>query len=720
MSLRRGSLISLMIASFFCAIPLSRFTQGETGVARVDQPLTDATPVARVIPHEETRFGTKVVDNYYWLREKSSPEVIKYLEQENAYTAAMTRDLKPFEDALYNEMLSHVKQTDLDVPVRRGDYLYYSRTEEGKQYPIRCRKKGSMEGNKEEILLDLNELAQGKKFVGLGAFVVSDDQNLLAYTLDYTGYRQFTLHVKDLRTGATLPDAIDRVDSVAWAGDNRTLFLTTEDEITKRVNRAWRHTIGQKDVDPIYEEKDDAFELNVDKTRDKKYVLLGASSTDTSDVRYLRADQPQGAFTLFLPREKGQRYFVDHREDLFYIRSNKGATNFQVFTAPVDDPNPKNWNVFIAHDKDVLVEDIELFRNFAVAVERSQALNRLRVFDFKSRKWSAIAFPEPLYSVFPGDTPEFTSTTYRYRYQSLVTPASVFDYDTETGKSILRKQQEVPGGYDPSQYVSERQWVTVRDGVTVPLSIVYKKGFQRDGTRPLLLYGYGAYGIAMPATFSASRLVLLDRGLAFVMAHIRGGTDLGEQWHDSGKLMHKKNTFNDFIDCAEYLIREKWTSSEHLLIEGGSAGGLLMGAVVNMRPDLFRAVHLAVPFVDVMNDMFDPSLPLTTTDYPEWGNPTNDKVVYDYIRSYSPYDNLHPAAYPAMLVTESLNDSQVVYWEAPKFVAKARSLNTDKNPILLKMKMDPAGHGGASGRYDQLRDRAFECAWLLSQVGITK
>jgi oligopeptidase B len=720
MSLKRVSLISLTIASLLAAIPLSRFAQAEAGAAHTDQPLADAAPVARVVPHEETRFGTKVVDNYYWLREKSNPEVIKYLEQENAYTAAITRDLKPFEDALYNEMLSHVKQTDLDVPVRRGDYFYYSRTQEGKQYPIHCRKKGSMEGNKEEILLDLNELAQGKKFVGLGAFVVSDDQNLLAYTLDYTGYRQYTLHVKDLRTGATLPDAIDRVDSVAWAGDNRTLFLTTEDEITKRVNRAWRHTIGQKDVDPLYEEKDDAFELNVDKTRDKKYVLLGASSTDTSDVRYLRADQPQGAFTLFLPREKGQRYFVDHREDLFYIRSNKGATNFQVFTAPVDDPNPKNWNVFIAHDKDVLVENIELFRNFAVAVERSQALNRLRVFDFKSRKWSAIAFPEPLYSVFPGDTPEFTSTTYRYRYQSLVTPQSVFDYDTETGKSILRKQQEVPGGYDPSQYVSERQWVTVRDGVKVPLSIVYKKGFQRDGTRPLLLNGYGAYGIAMPATFSASGLVLLDRGVAFVMAHIRGGTDLGEQWHDNGKLMHKRNTFNDFIDCAEYLIREKWTSSEHLLIEGGSAGGLLMGAVVNMRPDLFRAVHLAVPFVDVMNDMFDPSLPLTTTDYPEWGNPTNDKVVYDYIRSYSPYDNLHPAAYPAMLVTESLNDSQVVYWEAPKFVAKARSLNTDKNPILLKMKMDPAGHGGASGRYDQLRDRAFECAWLLSQVDITK
>ena len=695
---------SLMLIGFFLVIPL---------VGQTPQP-----PIARVIAHHETRYGTTVVDNYFWLREKTNPEVIKYLEEENAYTAVVTKDLKPFEDALYNEMLSHIKQTDLDVPVRRGNYFYYSRTEEGKQYPIRCRKKGSLDA-REEVLLDLNELGKGRKFVGLGAFVVSDDQNLLAYSIDYVGYRQFTLQVKDLRTGTTLPDTMERVDSLAWAADNRTLFLTTEDAITKRANRAWRHTLGEKEFEPLYEEKDETFRVGVGKTRDKKYLMLAAVSTDTTEFRYLKADQPKFDFTVFLPREKQHRYFLDYREGFFYIRSDKGAKNFQIFKAPEADPDPKNWEIFIPQDKDILIDDIDLFRDFAVSVEKSQALNRMRIFDFKSGKWSAISFPEPVYAAFPGDTPEYTSTTYRYNYQSLVTPSSVFDYDTQTGKSILLKRQEVPGGYDPSQYISERQWVTVRDGVRVPLSIVYKKGFERDGTRPLLLYAYGSYGFGMPATFSTSRLVLLDRGLAFVIAHIRGGDDMGEQWHDDGKLMNKKNTFSDFIDCAEYLIQEKWTSRDHLLIEGGSAGGLLMGAVVNMRPDLFRAVHLAVPFLDVVNDMMDPSLPLTTTDYPEWGNP-NNRAVYDYILSYSPYDNLHSAAYPPMLLTESLNDSQVAYWESAKFVAKARTLKTDNNPILLKMKMDPAGHGGASGRYDRLKDQAFEYAWLLSQVGITK
>ena len=692
-----------MLTGLSSAIPL---------VGQAPQP-----PVAPIIEHKEVRHGTSVVDNYYWLRDKSNPKVIKYLEEENAYTEAMTKHLKPFEDSLYNEILSHIKQTDLSVPVRRGDYYYYSRTEEGKQYPIQCRKKG-LDAN-EEVLLDLNVLGQGKKFAGLGAFVVSDDQNLLAYTIDYVGYRQFSLQVKDLRTGETLPDTMERVDSVAWAADNRTLFLTTEDEVTKRANRAWRHTLGQKVFDPLYEDKDETFSVGIDKTRDKKYLLLSSVSTDTSEVRYLKADQPKSDFTIFLPREKQHRYFLDHRENLFYIRSDKDAKNFQILTAPDNDPDARNWKVFIPHDKDVLVEGMDLFRDFAVAVEKSQALERLRILDFKSGKWSSIPFPEPVYSAFPGDTPDYDSTTYRYSYQSLVTPSSVYDYDTRTGKSVLLKQEEVPGGYDPSQYVSERQWVTVRDGVKVPLSIVYKKGFQRDGTRPLFLFAYGSYGIGMPATFSASRLALLDRGLPYVIAHIRGGDDMGEQWHDDGKLMNKLNTFNDFIDCAEYLIQQKWTSKDRLLIEGGSAGGLLMGAVVNMRPDLFRAVHLAVPFVDVMNDMMDASLPLTTTDYLEWGNP-NDKAAYDYILKYSPYDNLHKAAYPPMLFTESLNDSQVSYWEAAKFVAKARTLNTDNNPILLKMKMEPAGHGGASGRYDQIRDRAFELSWLLSQVGITK
>jgi oligopeptidase B len=704
MSLIRGPVRSLMLIVLFSAISLD----GQT-----PQP-----PVAPVIAHRETRHGTTVVDNYFWLREKSNPEVIKYLEHENAYTEAMTKSLKPFEDALYSEMLSHIKQTDLSVPVRRGDYFYYSRTEEGKQYPIQCRKKGSPEA-KEEVLLDLNELGQGRKFVGLGVFVVSDDQNLLAYTIDYIGYRQFSLYVKDLRTGTTLPDSMERVDSVAWAADNHTLFLTTEDEVTKRVNRAWRHRLGEKEFEPLYEEKDETFRIEVNKTRDKKFLLLSSVSTDTAEFRYLKADQAGSGFTVFLPREKRHRYFLDHRENLFYIRSDKNAKNYQVFTASEDDPDPKNWKIFIPHDQDVLLEDIDLFRDFAVSVEKSQALNRMRIFDFKSGKWRAISFPEPVYSAFPGDTPEYASTTYRYNYQSLITPSSVFDYDTQSGKSILLKQQEVPGGYLASHYVSERQWVRARDGVKIPLSIVYKKGLERDGTRPLLLYAYGSYGFGMLATFSSSRLVLLDRGLVFVIAHIRGGDDMGEQWHDDGKLMNKKNTFNDFIDCAEYLVQQKWTSRDRLLIEGGSAGGLLMGAVVNLRPDLFRAVHLAVPFLDVMNDMMDPSLPLTTTDYPEWGNP-NDKAAYEYILSYSPYDNLHAAAYPPMLLTESLNDSQVAYWEAAKFVAKARTLKTDNNPILLKMKMDPAGHGGASGRYDQLRDRAFECAWLLMQVGITK
>jgi oligopeptidase B len=704
MSMIRRSLKSLMLIGLSSAISLA----GQT-----TQP-----PVAPVIVHRETRYGAAVVDNYFWLREKSNPEVIKYLEKENAYTEAMTKPLKPFEDALYSEMLSHIKQTDLTVPVRRGDYYYYSRTEEGKQYPIQCRKKGGLEA-KEEVLLDLNELGQGKKFVGLGALVVSDDQNLLAYTIDYVGYRQFSLYVKDLRTGATLPDTMERVDSVAWAADNYTLFLITEDEVSKRANRLWRHTLGQKGFEPLYEEKDETFQVAVRKTRDKKYLLLSAESTDTTEFRYLKADQAKSDFTVFLAREKQHRYFLDHRENLFYIRSNKNAKNYQVFTAPEDDPDPKNWKIFISHDKDVLVENIDLFHDFAVSVEKSQALNRIRIFDFKSGKWRAILFPEPVYSAFPGDTPEYASTTYRYAYQSLITPSSVFDYDTESGKSILLKQQEVPGGYLASQYVSERQWVTARDGVKVPLSVVYKKGFERDGTRPLLLYGYGSYGLGLPATFVSSRLVPLDRGLVFVIAHIRGGNDMGEQWHDDGKLMNKKNTFNDFIDCAEYLIQQKWTSRDRLLIEGGSAGGLLMGAVVNMRPDLFRAVHLAVPFLDVMNDMMDPSLPLTTTDYPEWGNP-KDRAAYEYILSYSPYDNLRKAAYPPMLLTESLNDSQVAYWEAAKFVAKARVLKTDSNLILLKMKMDPAGHGGASGRYDQLRDRAFEYAWLLSQVGVTK
>ncbi|HTS66477.1 MAG TPA: S9 family peptidase [Candidatus Acidoferrales bacterium] len=675
-------------------------------------------PTAPRVEHREVRHGATVIDDYFWLREKSNPKVVEYLQAENAYTEAMTKDLKPFEDALYQEMLSRIKQTDLSVPTPRHGYLYYSRTEEGKQYPIQCRRKGNMQAP-EEVLLDLNELAKDHKFVGLGSFNVSDDQNLLAYTIDFTGFRQFALMIKDLRTGQTMPETTERVTSLEWAADNKTLFLTTEDAVTKRSDRLFRHVLGSAKFDELYNEKDELYDIFLGKTRDLKYVALQVEAKDTAEVRYLRADQPGEAFRVLFPREKGHRYYLDHREGLFYIRTNKPGHNFAVVTAPDSDPSPKNWKTFIAHRENVRLQDIDLFRDFAVSVEKSDALNHLRVYDFKSGTWKAIEYPEPVYSVFPSSTPDYESATYRYSYQSFITPSSVFDYDVHSGKSALLKQQEVLGGYDPKQYASERLWATARDGVKVPISIVYRKGFERDGKGALFLYGYGSYGIGTPATFSSNRVSLLDRGMAYAIAHIRGGDEMGEQWREDGMLMKKKNTFQDFIDCAEYLVQQKWTTSGRLVIEGGSAGGLLMGAVVNMRPDLFRAVHSAVPFVDVMNTMMDATLPLTVGEYLEWGNP-NEKAAYDYMKTYSPYDNLEKRAYPAMLVTTSFNDSQVMYWEPAKYVARLRTLKTDSGALLLKIKMDPAGHGGASGRYDRLHDNAFEYAWLLSQVGITK
>ncbi len=675
-------------------------------------------PVAPTVDHREDRHGATVIDNYYWLREKSNPKVVAYLDAENAYTKAMTADLAPFQDALYKEMLARVKQTDLSVPVQRGDYFYYSRTEEGKQYPIQCRRKGGMEAP-EETLLDPNELAKTHKFVGLGAFVVSDDHNMLAYTVDFTGFRQYGLQVKNLRTGETLPDAAERVDSVVWAADNKTLFLTTEDAVTKRSDKLWRHVLGGTGLEPIYDEKDELYDVYVQKTRDKKYLLLSVASKDTTEFRMLRADTPQAAFTVFLPREKKHRYYVDHRDNLFYIRTNKPGRNFAIMTAPETDPAPKNWKTFIPQQDDALLEHLDLFQDFAVAATRSQAVDHLRVYDFHSAKWTAIPFPEPVYAASPGGTPEFDSKTYRYNYQSFITPPSVFDYDVRSGQAKLLKRQEVLGGYDPTQYVSERLWATARDGVKVPVSIVYRKGFVRDGHSPLFLYGYGSYGIGTSATFASNRLSLLDRGMAYAIAHIRGGNEMGEKWREDGMLMKKKNTFWDFIDCAQFLVDQKWTSKDRLVIEGGSAGGLLMGAVVNMAPDMFHAVHAAVPFVDVMNTMMDATLPLTVGEYLEWGNP-NEKAAYDYMKTYSPYDNLEKRAYPAILVTTSFNDSQVMYWEPAKYVARLRTLKTNDTPLLLKIRMEPAGHGGASGRYDRMKDQAFEYAWMLTQVGITK
>lgn len=674
-------------------------------------------PVAKRVDHVQTWHGKKFTDPYFWLREKQNPDVSAYLNAENAYTETMTKDLKPFQEALYAEMLGRIKQTDLSVPVFDRGYFYYSRTEEGKQYGIRCRKPGSLEAP-EEILLDLNEMAKGKKYISVGDTDLSENNRLMAYTTDETGFRQYALHVKDLATGKVLPDTAERVTSVAWAKDDKTLFYVTEDAVTKRSNQLWRLELGGK-PELVYEEKDELFGVGLGRTKDRAYLVLSMAATDTWESRLLAAGEPTGAFRSVLGREKGHKYSVEHREGTFFIRTNRGAKNFRIVTAPAADPSPKAWKDFVPAKADVLVEGVDLFQDFAVVSEKYQGLTRFRIHEFAKQAWHDMIFPEPVYAAFPWGTPDWEAKVWRFSYQSMVTPTSVYDYDPTARTRKLLKQQEVLGGYDPKNYVTERLWATVRDGVKVPISVVYRKGLKRDGKAPLFLYGYGSYGFGQSATFNASRLSLLDRGMVYAIAHVRGGNELGEGWHDDGMLMKKKNTFFDFIDCAEFFVREKWTSKDRLVAEGGSAGGLLMGAIVNDRPDLFKAIHSAVPFVDVMNTMMDATLPLTVGEYLEWGNP-NEKAAFDYMLSYSPYDNLKKGPYPAILVTTSFNDSQVMYWEPAKYVAKLRTLKTDTNPLLLKCKMEPAGHGGASGRYDALRDKAFEYAWLLSQVGITQ
>ena len=683
---------------------------------------TPQLPSAKQTEHISAWHGEKVNDPFYWLREKSNPDVIKYLEAENAYTGVMTKQIQPFVDALYQEMLGRIKQTDLSVPTRRGTYYYYSRTEEGKQYPVQCRKKAADDGSfneraAEEVLLDLNELAKGFKFISLGAFTVSDDANLLAYATDTTGFRQFRLHVKDLRTGTVLPDSDERVTSVEWCSDHRTLFYTTEDPVTKRSNILWRHVLGDE-TEPVYQEKDKLYTIHIVRNKDRKMLFLQSTSTDSWETRFLPSDQPLGSFQVILPREKGHKYDVHHRDGLFYIRTNRGAKNFRLVTAPVSNSSPDNWKELIRHREDVLLNGLELFQDYAVASEKSAALQHFRILDMGSGEWHDMSFPESVYAAFLMPTPEYSSRTFRFVYQSLVTPNSVYDYDMVVHKPTRLKRQEVLGGYIPDRYVTERQWAVARDGVKIPLSIVYRKGLKKDGSAPLFLYGYGSYGFATPAGFDSNRLSLLDRDMAFAIAHIRGGDEMGESWHDDGMLMKKKNAFFDFIDSAEWLIANHWTSKDRLVIEGRSAGGLLMGAVTNFRPDLFRAVHAGVPFVDVMNTMMDTSLPLTVGEFLEWGNP-NEKSAFDYMRSYSPYDNLSRKAYPAILVTTSLNDSQVMYWEPAKYVARLRTLKTDGSPLLLKCNMG-AGHGGASGRYDRLKETAFEYAWIMNQVGIIK
>ncbi len=674
-------------------------------------------PVAKRVPKHDVVHGERREDDYFWLRDRQDPEVKAYIEAENAYTAAVMRPTEARQNRLYDEMLSRIQETDMGVPWRKGPYLYYSRTEQGKQYPTYCRKRGSLEAS-EEIVLDMNALAEGEAFLSIGAFAVSDDANLLAYSTDATGYREFTLYVKDLRDGQRLPLEIPRATSVAWAKDDRTLFYVVEEEGTKRPHRLYRHQLGSDRHDLVYEEKDEAFNIGVGRTRSREYLVLGLGSHTTSEARFLRADDPGGEWRLVAPRIPEQEYDLDHRGDVFWIRSNDHGRNFRLVTAPVGDPRRENWTELLPHRPEAMIEGVDLFLHHAVVFEREGGLSQLRVMDLRTQQSHRIAFPEPAYSASPGQNEEWEQGVYRYVYESFVTPRSVFDYDMDGRSAALLKEQPVLGGYDRTRYAVERVHATASDGVQVPISLVYRKDVARDGQAPLYLSGYGSYGIPNWVSFSSNRFSLADRGVVIAIAHVRGGGELGKPWHDDGRMARKRNTFTDFIASAEHLLREGYGSQERLVIQGGSAGGLLMGAVIHMRPELWKAVVAKVPFLDVINSMLDETLPLTVGEFEEWGNPKR-KADYDVMRSYCPYSNLERKAYPAILITTSFNDSQVMYWEPAKYVAKLRTLKTDTNPLLLKTNM-AAGHGGASGRYDYLREVAFDYAFMLGQMGISE
>ncbi|HEX9893894.1 MAG TPA: S9 family peptidase [Gemmatimonadales bacterium] len=665
-------------------------------------------PVAERRAYSVTRFGERLDDPYFWMRDRGDPAVRAYLEAENTYAESMLAPEKEVCEGLYREMLGRIKQTDLTVPFLDRGFFYYTRTEEGEQYPIHCRKRGSLEAS-EEVLLDLNQLALGKPFMALGEFDVTDDGKLLAYSTDETGFRDYVLEVKDLVTGAKLPLRIERSSSAAWTPDGAWLFYVTEDD-AKRPSRLWRHRLGSEQHDLVYEETDEAFRVGLNRSRSGAWLMMQCASHTTSETWLLPADTPTGEWRRFAPRLHQREYDLDHQGRRWVMRINDTGRNFRVVAVPVDDWSPEAWEELLPHREQVMVESVDCFATHLVVSERDAGLPRLRLLDVDGRS-RHVPFPESVCDAWLGPNPEYDSGTLRYHYQSLVTPMSVFDYAVASGDTQLLKQTEVLGGYDPSQYESDRRWATAADGTRIPISIVWRRDRSRN-RGPLYLTGYGAYGFSYPIVFSSNRLSLLDRGFAVAIAHIRGGSDLGKPWHDGGRMGNKRNTFTDFVAAAEYLVGEGWTSPENLVIEGGSAGGLLMGAVINLRPDLFRVVLAQVPFVDVINTMSDPTLPLTVGEFEEWGNPMVEEQ-YRWMREYCPYSNLRPGSYPAMLVRTSFNDSQVMYWEPAKYVARLRTFKTDTNPLLLLTNMG-AGHGGASGRYDRLREIATDYGFILA------
>lgn len=676
--------------------------------------MTENAPIAPKRPVTTVLHGETRTDDYAWMRDRNDPAVTEYLDAENAYAAARMKHTEALQETLYNEMLARIQEDDSQVPVKRDDWYYYSRTEKGKAYPIYCRKHGSLDAT-EQIFFDQNAAAEGHEFYTLGALAVSPDHRYLALLVDTSGYEDFVLEIRDLETGAVLPDTASPLGfGLAWASDSRTIFYLTTDE-AKRSDRVWRHVLGsERSADrSVYHDPDASFNVGVDRTRSGVYVIISSGSFTSTESWLIDANNPEREPVLVAPRASEVEYDVEHGGDWLYILTNRdGARNFKVMRAPIT--NPAAWEEWLEHRESVFVENVDVFARWVVIEEREGGLRRLRVTALDSGETHYVEFEEAAYGVFAGSNPEFASNTLRFSYSSLITPNSVYDYDLVHRTRVLLKRDAVLGGYDPSQYRIERLTATARDGTAIPVSLVYKAPLERDGKRPLLLYAYGSYGYTMEPTFSSIRYSLIDRGFIYAIAHVRGGQEMGRPWYDDGKMMNKLNTFHDFIDAAEHLVKEGYTSRDRLAANGGSAGGLLMGVIANLRPDLFHAVVADVPFVDVINTMLDDSIPLTAQEWEQWGNP-NIGDAYAYMRRYSPYDNVTAQPYPRMLVTSGVNDSRVAYWEPAKWVARLRALNPDGNTFLLKMNMG-AGHGGSSGRYERLKEDAFRQAFIIDQI----
>ena len=671
------------------------------------------TPSAAKKSHVTEIHGDLIHDDYFWLRDKDNPEVIEYLKAENAYTEQVLEPHAELRESLFQELKARIKEDDDSVPAKKDNYYYYSRVAAGKQYAIHCRKKGDL-NSPEEIIIDENQLAEDRPYFSLGTFSVSPDHKLLAYSEDIDGSETYTLRIKNLETGELLPEQIENTFySLEWVNDNRTFYYTVLDE-SLRPYRLYRHTLGQpvEQDELIYEEQDSQFFVGCDKSRDDRYIFLETDGKITSEQYFVSADDPQGQFEIIAPRQKGHEYSAIHHEGYFYILTNDRAENFRVDRTLVSQPQQKYWQEFIPHDPDRLIEDIDEFKDYLIIDERYQGLSQLRVIELKSQAAHYIQFDDPTYLVFGSSNWEYETQTFRFGYTSLVQPMTVFEYDLKTRSKTILKQDRIPGGYDPDRYHSERIFAPSHDGVEIPISLVYRKDFKRDGTHPLYLYGYGSYGASIDPGFSPNQLSLLNRGFVYAIAHVRGGSEMGRHWYESGKFLQKKNTFLDFVGCAQHLIAKNYTRAGNIAISGGSAGGLLVGATINLKPELFKAAIAHVPFVDVLNTMMDATLPLTPLEYDEWGNPA-DREFYRYIRSYSPYDNVEAKAYPHLLITAGLNDPRVTYWEPAKWTAKLRLLKTDNNLLLLKTNMD-SGHAGSSGRYEYLKEVALEYTFLLT------